>query len=81
MAKHTFVVAVHQFLKATVRFRWKMKVSNSLHPPGLLSRIPACGNVQGKDGRPSANADARARLLAQHGQIFLRPIRPATVMC
>jgi len=28
----TFVVAIHQFLKTMICLRWKMKVSNSLHP-------------------------------------------------
>lgn len=31
-AEQTFIVAVHEFLKATVCLRWKMKFSDSFHP-------------------------------------------------
>ena len=32
LVEKAFVVAVHEFLKATIRLRWKMEISNSFYP-------------------------------------------------
>src|SRR5271170_5070297 len=46
-AEKTFVVAVHEFLQATVRFRWKMKLSNSFHPVQRCRNRRAHGIILG----------------------------------